>query len=566
MINSKPIIYQLLPRLFGNKNTKPVVNGSRNENGTGKFKDINRTALEEIKKLGITHIWYTGIIEHAIVEGYPNEGIPNGNPLVIKGKAGSPYAIKDYYDVNPDLAVNIDQRICEFEELLERTHQADMKVIIDFVPNHLAREYYSDAKPKGLSDFGAEDDNNISFSPTNNFYYLPQQDLQLSDDIKNLFPYTDYREYPAKATGNDQFIARPQINDWYETVKLNYGIDYLNGNSSHFHPIPDTWTKMKEILIYWAKKGVDAFRCDMAEMIPVEFWHWVITEIKQQFPELLFIAEVYNPNLYETYIKTGKFDYLYDKVGLYDTLKGIIRGERPARDISQCWQALHGVDQYMLRFLENHDEQRIASPYFASDSVKALPGMVLSVCLHRGPAMIYCGQEVAETGMEVSGYSGPDGRSTIFDYWNLPEHQKWMNTGKFDGALLSKAQKNLRKAYTDILQLAQLPAIACGEFYDLMWQNTDHSLLNSDKLYAFLRHTKEQRLLVVCNFDSQTQDIQLKLPTHALETMDIPRPVALHFKEVNSNIKIKISSEEVSVKGLNLHLAAYQSLVLEINY
>ncbi|MDQ1770158.1 alpha-amylase [Labilibaculum sp. A4] len=560
----KPIIYQLLPRLFGNKNTKPVVDGSRSENGTGKFNDIINTALQEIKKLGITHVWYTGIIEHAIVEAYPDAGIPHGNPLVIKGKAGSPYAIKDYYDVNPDLAEDVDERMLEFQNLVARTHQNDMKVIIDFVPNHLAREYHSDAKPEGISDFGDQDDGSKAFSATNNFYYLPHQQLHLSDEIRNRFPNTDYQEYPAKATGNDQFTAHPQLNDWYETVKLNYGVDYQNGHSAHFDPIPDTWLKMKDILLYWAKKEIDGFRCDMAEMVPVEFWQWVIGEIKSAFPDILFIAEVYNPYLYETYIKNGKFDYLYDKVGLYDTLKGVIRGERAARDISQCWQSLNNLDEYMLRFLENHDEQRIASPYFASDPIKALPGMMLSLCMHRGPVMIYSGQEFAETGMEISGYSGSDGRSTIFDYWNLPEHQKWMNDGRFDGELLSDRQKKLQTAYHDILKYAQLPAIVFGEFYDIMWQNTDSNIFNSDKVYAFLRHTVNQKLLVICNFDDHTQHLQVKIPTHALETMKIQRPLELCFVNKQSNAEHRLTCEEASEKGLSLNVSGYQYLLFEI--
>ncbi|PKQ61226.1 alpha-amylase [Labilibaculum filiforme] len=566
MSTKKPIIYQLFPRLFGNKNTKAVFNGSRSENGTGKFNDISNIALQEIKKLGITHIWYTGIIEHAIVEGYPDAGISHGNPLVIKGKAGSPYAIKDYYDVNPDLALDVNQRMKEFQNLVTRTHKNDMKVIIDFVPNHLAREYHSDAKPEEFSDFGANDDSSKAFSATNNFYYLAHEHLHLSDEIRNRFPDMDYQEYPAKATGNDLFTAHPQLNDWYETVKLNYGVDYQNGHDTHFQPIPDTWLKMKDVLLYWAKKGIDGFRCDMAEMVPVEFWHWVITEIKAEFPSILFIAEVYNPYLYDTYIKNGKFDYLYDKVGLYDTLKGIIRGERAARDISQCWQSLNNLDAYMLRFLENHDEQRIASPYFASDPIKALPGIMLSLCLHRGPFMIYSGQEFAETGMEISGYSGADGRSSIFDYWNLPEHQKWMNDGQFDGKLLSDAQKNLLQAYQDILKFAQLPAITNGEFYDIMWQNTDFATFNSDKVYAFLRHTATQKLLIICNFDAFTQHLQVKIPMHALETMEIPRPVDLHFTNLQSNTETKITCDEIATNGIDLSIPAYQYLLFEIKY
>ena len=566
MTKEKITIYQLLPRLFGNKTSNPILNGSRNENGCGKLNDITNRALSEIKKLGINHIWYTGIIEHAIVEGYPEQNVPDGNPLVIKGNAGSPYAIKDYYDVNPDLSVNVLNRMQEFQDLIERTHQNGMKVIIDFVPNHLAREYKSDQKPSNRKDFGEDDDTGNSFSPANNYYYLPNEELKLPKELLSRYPDLEYVENPAKATGNDQFSAYPNQNDWYETVKLNYGIDYLNGNTKYFDPIPDTWLKMKDILLYWAKKGVDGFRCDMAEMVPAEFWDWVITAVKQEFPDLIFIAEVYNPQLYETYIRQGKFDYLYDKVGLYDTLKAIIRNEQPARNISHCWQSLNGLDQYMLRFLENHDEQRIASRFFAGEAQKAVPAMLISTCLHTGPAMIYFGQEVGEPAEGTSGFSGDDGRTSIFDYWNVPEHQKWVNSGVFNEDLLSAEQKQLRKAYADILHLAKEPAIQNGAFYDIMWQNTDINYFNSDRIYAFLRHNEKQKLLIICNFDSQTQFPHVVVPSHALETMDIPRPIKISFQNKLSNYTVSIGSEELINQGVKLEIKAYESLILEMKY
>ncbi|MCT4601915.1 MAG: alpha-amylase family glycosyl hydrolase [Marinifilum sp.] len=566
MKKEKIIIYQLLPRLFGNKTTNLVFDGSRNENGCGKFKNISNKALSEIKRLGVNYIWYTGIIEHAIVQGYPEHDIPNGNPLVIKGKAGSPYAIKDYYDVNPDLAENVANRLGEFQDLIDRTHQIGMKAIIDFVPNHLAREYKSDQKPKSIKDFGDDDDTSLAFSANNNYYYLPNQELQLPNELISKHSASTHREYPAKATGNNQFSAYPNKNDWYETVKLNYGIDYLNGNTHHFDPVPDTWLKMKDILLYWAKKGVDGFRCDMAEMVPAEFWNWVIGSVKNEFPELIFIAEVYNPKLYEIYIRKGKFDYLYDKVGLYDTLKSVIRNEQPAHNISNCWQSLNGLDRHMLRFLENHDEQRIASRFFAGKAEKAIPAMLVSTCLHKGPAMIYFGQEVGEAAVGESGFSGNDGRTTIFDYWNVPEHQKWMNSGLFNDELLSQSQIKLRKAYADILKLGQEPAIKNGAFYDVMWQNTDFHFFNSDRLYAFLRHNQEQRLLIICNFDSQIQFPHVKIPSHALEIMKIPRPISIMFEDKLTGYSTKIGSEELISQGLKLEIDAYGFFILEMQY
>lgn len=564
MKKEKIIIYQLLPRLFGNKNSQPIFNGSRDENGCGKFNDITNLALSEIKKLGVNHIWYTGIIEHAIVEAYPKNNIPNGNPLVIKGKAGSPYAIIDYYDVNPDLAENVDNRNVEFQDLIHRTHENGLKVIIDFVPNHLGREYKSDQKPNNIKDFGEDDDIHSSFSPTNNFYYLPNQELQLSRDISTHFHDVIYIENPAKATGNDLFSAYPNKNDWYETVKLNYGIDYLNSNSKHFDPIPDTWLKMEDILLFWANKGIDGFRCDMAEMVPPEFWNWIINSVKLQFPNIIFIAEIYNPSNYETYVKQGKFDYLYDKVGLYDTLKDIILEVKPAKDISKCWQLLNGLDDQMLRFLENHDEQRIASRFFAGKAEKALPAMVVSTCLNKGPAMIYFGQELGESAEGESGFSGDDGRTTIFDYWNVPEHQKWMNSGFFNDELLTSTQIKLKKSYSNILNLGKLDAIHSGNFYDIMWQNTNNVFFNSDKCYAFLRYTDNQKLLIICNFGFETQFPHVKIPSHALECMNIPRPIMIEFRNLLSEYFVYISSEELINNGLKLELKAYSSQLFEL--
>lgn len=534
-------------------------NGSREENGTGKFNDITEKALEEIKKLGITHIWYTGVIEHALVQGYPEHGIPDGNPMVIKGKAGSPYAIKDYYDVNPDLAVDVSKRMSEFEALVERTHESGMKVIIDFVPNHLARVYHSDVKPEGVKDFGEDDNAEKAFDPQNNFYYIPGEKLILPEELHQRFPGVLYEEIPAKATGNNQFTHQPGINDWYETVKLNYGVDYQNDHQKYFDPIPDTWKKMERILKYWAGKGVDGFRCDMAEMVPVKFWEWVIQQVKADNPEIIFIAEIYNPDAYSEYIHRGGFDYLYDKVGLYDTLKGVMRGEQPASQITGCWQSLQGNDAYMLRFLENHDEQRTASRFFVGDPWKAIPAMLVSATMNKGPAILYFGQEVGEPAEGASGFSGDDGRTTIFDYWRAPEHQKWMNDGKFDGEKLSKEQQALREKYRDIGEIAQEEAIVNGHFYDLMYFNEDNPQFDAEKTYAYLRYSKNQKLLFVANFSDEERQIRVKIPKHAFEMMEMEAASGITSKklgddEFHANLRIEKVVEsgfEMIVEGLD---------------
>ncbi len=508
-------IYQIFTRLFGNKKTTNKPNGSIVENGCGKFNDISSKALEEIKSLGMTHIWFTGIIDHSSLTSYEEFNIKADHPDYVKGKAGSPYAIRNYYDVCPDLAVDVNNRMNEFKELIARTHEVGLKAIIDFVPNHVSRAYKSNAKPNTKQDLGENDNINHAFQPQNNFYYLPDEKLKLPIKSRSVDQYV---EIPAKVTGNDCFTASPTINDWYETVKLNYGVDYQNGMSKHFDPIPDTWLKMTDILLFWAEKGVDGFRCDMAEMVPVEFWNYAIDWVKNEYPNILFVAEVYDPKQYRSYIHQGGFDLLYDKVGLYDTLRGIIEGHKWANDITNCWQNVDEIKEHMLYFLENHDEQRIASQFFADDSWRAIPALVVSCFFEKSSYMQYFGQELGENAPDAEGFSGKDGRTSIFDYWGLKEHQKWMNNGAFDGALLSESQKSLRATYKSILNLAlKNKTVQKGAFYDLQWSNQDNDNYNSQFVYSFLRYTEKEVFLFVANFDNSTQYVSLNIPTDVFE-------------------------------------------------
>jgi len=514
----KFIIYQIFTRLFGNRNTTNKVYGTIDENGCGKFNDIDDTALAALKDFGVTHLWYTGVIEHATLTDYSQFGINPDHPLIVKGIAGSPYAVKDYYDVDPDLAVDVPNRMHEFESLVARTHAHELKVIIDFIPNHVARQYHSDVKPEGIKDFGEDDDNTVAFSPNNNFYYIPNHDFVVPEGHTPPLPVTaPYHERPAKATGNDVFQAQPSQFDWYETVKLNYGVDYLGGRARYFDPVPSTWLKMRDILLYWTRKGVDGFRCDMAEMVPVEFWGWVIPEVKKENPAVIFIAEIYNPFEYRNYINIGKFDYLYDKVGLYNSLRRIIEGNGSAADITRIWQHESGdFSEHMLRFLENHDEQRIASRYFAGNPWTALPAMVLSATLHTGPMMLYFGQELGVDPTEQEGFQGEDGRTTIFDYWGMPEFQQWVNDGKFNEELLTTEQKTLREFYGNLNAFVlKNEAVYAGGFYDLQYVNANGQSFNYDGniIYSYLRHTDEQKILFVYNFhESHTVETLIKVP------------------------------------------------------
>ncbi len=539
-MENKIFIYQVLPRWFGNDSSTNKENSTIEENGVGKLSAFDSKALKEIKKMGFTHVWYTGVLEHASKTDYSAYGIKTDNPDVIKGNAGSPYAIRDYYDISPDLADDVNNRIQEFEELVERTHKAGLKVIIDFVPNHVARQYHSDTKPKKTKDFGEEDNVEIAFAPDNNFYYIPHKRLELQYIVGS--GNETYYEYPAKATGNDKFDNHPTKNDWYETVKLNYGIDYLNNNTKCFTPIPDTWLKMNEILTYWAEKGVDGFRCDMAEMVPVEFWSWVIPKIKSKNKDITFIAEVYNPALYHNYIRTGRFDYLYDKVDLYDTIRDVICQRKPTSDITFCWQRIDGIQANMLNFLENHDEQRIASDFFAGNPVKAIPGMIVSATMNTNPVMIYAGQELGERGMDKEGFSGVDGRTTIFDYWSVDSIRNWRNGGVFDGKQLTDEQKELRKFYIKLIQVCRKEeAIGKGSFFDIMYANYQNKGFDSTKQYAFVRSYKKEVILVVANFADTEASVTINIPREAFNFVGVAPQSVKGMKDLLSGKENKLS-------------------------
>ena len=514
MNKKKIIIYQTLPRLFGNRNLTRKVNGTLAENGCGKLSDFDAPTLRRIHTLGVTHIWYTGVVRHATATDYSRYGIPRQHPAVVKGRAGSPYAITDYYDIDPDLADDVEQRMDEWSELVDRTHAAGMRVIIDFVPNHVARQYHSIVKPADARDLGEDDDTGKRFDLQNNFYYCTGESFAPQFDLK-CGAAEPYVEMPAKATGNDRFDSHPGINDWYETVKLNYGIDYCDagGRSEHFDPVPNTWIKMTDILLFWAAKGVDGFRCDMVEMVPTAFWAYATQIVKERFPGLLFIGEVYDPEQYRSYIDSG-FDYLYDKVGMYDCVRAVIRGERPASSITYQWQVVGDMTDRMLYFLENHDEQRVASDYFCGEGRKALPGLIVSALMQTNPFMLYAGQEYGERGMDREGFSGTDGRTTIFDYWAVDAIYK----GYFKRAALTAEQKYLALRYQQILRIANREkAVREGRFFDLMYVNPQSWQFNPYSQFAFLRKCDDDVLLVIVNFSGQRVLLNVNIPGHAFD-------------------------------------------------
>lgn len=523
------MVYQMMTRLFGNTVAVNKKYGTLAENGVGKFNDINDAALKSLKELGATHIWYTGVLEHATLTDYSADGILPDDADVVKGRAGSPYSIKDYYDVNPDLAVDVKNRMAEFEALIERTHSHELAAIIDFVPNHVARGYKSDAKPPGVKDLGEEDDKTVGFKTTNNFYYILGQSFKPPRDYNPLgslnLPSENkaFDENPAKVTGNGQLSASPSMNDWFEAVKLNYGVDVWDNQKTYFDPVPDTWVKMRDILIFWAKKNVDGFRCDMAEMVPVEFWQWAIPQVKAINSKLIFIAEIYNPDQYRAYANQGQFDFLYDKVQLYDTLRLLMNQQSSTVAIPAIQSSLNGINHRMLHFLENHDEQRIASTFFAGDPWKAVPAMVVSATIDQGPVMIYFGQEVGEPALGDPGYQNleKEGVTTKMDYWGVPEHQKWVNNKLYDGALLSDDQRALRQFYGDILNFARSnPAIVSGEYVDVTAENVKEGNF-SDRFAAFVRVAGDERLVILAGFNEKQERIKVKLTPEAISKLQL---------------------------------------------
>ena len=496
-------IYQLFPRLFGNKQTDFHFDGSKAENGCGTFNDIDDTALEAIKDLGITHIWLTGILKHA------SESIGT-HPDITKGRAGSPYAVNDYHVVDPDLGTMDD-----LDQLVVRIHEKGLKVIIDFIPNHLARQ-------------------NKGFDPCN-FYYCEGQAFVSPRRICE----QPYEEFPAKATGNNVFAPNPSINDWYDTVKLNY--------DDH-----NTWKKMLEILRFWCAKNVDGFRVDMAEMVPVAFWQWVIGELRKDYQPSM-IAEIYQPDLYKPFLDAG-FNYLYDKVGLYNTLERVLCEGHEAKEISEVWKDLHDMDNHMLRFMENHDEKRLASPKFVGDAFAALPAVALSALMNTGPFMIYNGQESGEDAVGEMGYSGDDGRTSIFDYCHMPKHQNWMNGGKFDGGGFDEAQKRLFGYYRKLLHFRnEHSAIKEGKFYDLMWCNPWYMNFDPQFVYAFLRYSEMERLLIVVNFNrNESRDVEVKIPHDALALMGQSKANEFDMNDFASEVQpVHLEPSETKVVDLD---------------
>lgn len=482
------MIYQVLPRLWG----------------TGRFSAFDAASLSYIRGLGMTDVWYTGIIRHATRKA---DGGCTPSP-VVKGDAGSPYAITDYYDVNPYLADDPEDRMHEFRELVDRTHAAGLRVIIDFVPNHVARDYRT--RMAGKASLGDGDDPTVHWRAENDFYYYPGEALRLPFD-------TDYKEFPARASGNC-FSPAPGINDWWETVRLNYCPWHTR-----------TWDRMYDAVRFWAAQGVDGFRCDMVELVPPEFFRFLIGRIREEFPHVCFIAEVYRKDLYRRYIDDIGFDLLYDKSGLYDTLRAVACDGVPATAVTAAWQESDGLQPHLLHFLENHDEQRLASDFFLGDAERAFPLLAVSLLLNEGAFLLYAGQEVGERGMDNEPFSGINGRTSIFDWWQVGSLQR-LYAEIHGSPALEERERTLLGRYRELLALvAQDPAFRSGKTFDLGYCQMPG--FRSDRLFAFLRSDGRETRLVVANFSREDLQTEIRIPQHAIDYLEIPQETPRSIRE-----------------------------------
>lgn len=402
----KHIVYQVLPRLWGR----------------GGFSEWDTPAFDYLKTLGVDCVWYTGIPRHA-----------TGQPFV-KGDPGSPYSVTDWKDVNPYLADDPGDRMGEFRALVDRTHAAGLKVIIDYIPNHVARDY--------------------------------------SGPVRH-FNYCD--------------------GDWTDTLKNDWSA-------------AETREAMADILRFWAALGVDGFRCDMVELVPADALRELFAELRRDYPGMIFIAEVYGRDNYRMYLEDVGFDLLYDKSGLYDRLRAVCGYRMPARELTWNWQWLGDMQPRMLNFLENHDEQRLASPEFLGDAHKGFAPLAFSLLFNTASFMLYFGQEIG-----VNAEEGAGGRTSIFE-WRKPVAVDRLVRYIHSGKGLGREERSLLSRYRELLGHAVKPVFAEGSVWDLCYCNYDSAGFDPERHFAFVRYDDTHAFLVVCNFSSAPAGISVRIP------------------------------------------------------
>ena len=582
-VESRPVVYQLVVRYFGNIDGTNKTNGTLAENGVGKFAHVNDRALNSLDELGATHIWLTGVLQQATATDYSKIDHPPDDPDVLKGRAGSFFAVEDYFDVSPDYALDPEDRMEEFEALVERIHDHDMKVMIDLVPNHVARTYHSDIKPE--LDIGRDDDTSTFFDPQNNFFYLvdPEgQSLELPNPpnwerplgADGTIEREDNDGMPEgdvpKVTGNNRATPSPSTSDWYETVKLNYGYNFETGESS-YDPVPDTWKKMNRVIAYWQNKGVDGFRADFAHLVPVEAWSYLIERAERRDEDVYFLAEAYSsprappgfslPNL----VQVG-FDAVYDDA-TYDRLKEVFCCGKWANDLPEVLPDDFMFDKF-LRYAENHDERRVASPinegepsesgFGSMEAGRAAAGTLF--LLGSGPVLLFNGQTVGEPGEGKEGFDGDDGRTTIFDYWTMPQMAKWVNDHQYDGGQLGPEQRELRQWYAELVGVAQRPGFASGEIYMLQNHNRQKDgYTGGEHVLSFLRYDVERDVtwLVIANYDDNSHTPIVGIPEEALQFANLDQHETLVGDPVISEADRLQMSSEAAPDGMRIPLPGH---------
>ena len=582
----KELIYEIVPRVFGNKIPSQKPWGTSQENGVGKFNDITDLALQQIKELGATYIWYSGVLEHSSLSDFSSIGVDSDDPDIVKGRAGNLFAIKDYYDVDPDLAQNPIKRLEEFTSLIDRTHKNNLKVIIDIVPNYVARNYKSQTSSKKRPDFGA-DDATSEYNRNNNFYYV-QNTAFFVPIIENYKPLNGenhslldgkFAENPAKWSGSGS-AAMPNPSDSFDVVKLNFGQN--NGQdefpelpvnfdmqpvAAHLNfwkdkDVPDTWKKFKDIALFWMDKGVDGFRFANADQVPVAFWSYLNSAIKVKYPDAFLLGEVNDEKRYRQFIRVGKMDYVYDKNGLYAKQAQILKGKIDPDQLVYAVKSIEDISANVVNFIENHDLNRIASAEFGSNGHKAKPLMTIATTISASPTIIYFGQEVGEPAKQESGF-GKANQTSLYDYTNVPNHQRWMNDGKFDGAKLKFEEKLLRDFYQRLLRFsAQSNAIA-GEYEQLQTANKDSKGYDAD-IFSFVRFSDNEKLLIVVNYsDSKSSYFDLKIPTSVILKMKLRDGNYIIKDQLygKSTLKLTVDKGQGSV---TLTLAPSESFIYQI--
>ncbi len=497
-------IYQVAPRTYAAQGNGAAL--------AGKLSDMTTDRLREIRDLGIDYLWLTGVLEHA--------ARAQTDPDVVKGEAGSYYAIYDNWDVSSEIGT-----MADFEAVIERAHSVGLRVLIDFVANHTARLHRTDVVCKQHLDFGRGDRTEVAFDRDNNYYYMPntsftpptQTGSAGSDGAfdTDIFTPGIQLESPARVTGNDIVSPNPPISDWFETVKLNYGWDLIN-KRANYSPRPRTWNQMIDVARYWVEKGVDGFRVDFAHAVPIEFWRTFAAELKAVQPQVFLLAEAYEtdyrmklPGFTFYDMLDAGFDSVYNSAmywAMHNQVQrpGDMRSAVPNRSPALAANIVNRGFQF-TQYLENHDEERVASrtfaPWIGERAQRAELGLAYTAYLGLMPGnlLMHGGQELQEDASVFGSYAGDNGKTSIFDYVYQSQTRLWQSGNRPQWMI------DFRQRYRDLLALKRLPAFSAihkesvPSLVDLDGPNNYKE--QSNWISSYIRFQGNDAYLVVTNGD-----------------------------------------------------------------